>query len=58
MTTLSANYLRDLFVVLIGIPIVIAVAVMGIIFPIIAAVKCNNGEIWSYPLAIRFLPED
>src|SRR5262245_15551206 len=41
-----------LIFVLIGIPLLIAVAVMGIVFPIIAAVKANNGETWRYPLSI------
>lgn len=47
-----------LFWLLIGVPIVIATFVLSLVFPIMAAVKCNRGEIWSYPLAIRFLPED
>jgi len=42
----------------IGIPFVIALFVMGIAFPIMAAMKCNKGELWSYPLTIKFLPED
>ena len=29
--------------------------VVGIIFPIIAAIKANSGEVWKYPLAISFL---
>ena len=28
---------------------------MGIVFPIIAGVKANNGELWEYPLTIKFL---
>lgn len=43
---------------LIGIPILLTVAVLHVIFPIMAAIKCHNGELWSYPLAIRFLDED
>jgi uncharacterized Tic20 family protein len=41
--------------VLIGIPLIIAVAVMAIVFPIMAAIKGNNGEVWRYPLSITFL---
>lgn len=41
--------------VLIGIPMMMALGVMGVAFPIIAAVKANNGEIWKYPAAIPFL---
>lgn len=44
--------------VLIGFPLLIVLAILEIVFPIIAAVKCNNGVIWSYPMAIRFFPED
>jgi|SRR5262245_14961128 len=44
-----------LTLVLIGIPLLIALAVVGIVFPIIAAIKANNGEVWRYPLTIRFI---
>lgn len=47
-----------LWFVVIGIPISFGLFIMSIAFPIIAAVKANNGETWSYPLAIRFLSED
>ncbi|HNU06175.1 MAG TPA: DUF4870 domain-containing protein [Pyrinomonadaceae bacterium] len=40
---------------LIGIPLVIALAIIGIVFPIVGAVKANNGELWDYPLAIKFI---
>ncbi len=43
---------------IIGIPIVFALAAVSIIFPIIAAIKANGGQLWSYPLTIKFLPED
>jgi uncharacterized Tic20 family protein len=39
---------------LIGIPLLIALGAVGIIFPIIGAVKAYNGEVWSYPLTIKF----
>jgi uncharacterized Tic20 family protein len=39
----------------VGIPLLIALGAVGIVFPIIAAIKANNGEIWKYPLAIPFL---
>ena len=47
-----------LSLVFIGIPILIVLAICGIAFPILAALKCNNNELWSYPMAIRFLDED
>lgn len=43
---------------LIGIPIMIVLAVLNVVFPIIAAIKANNGEVWSYPMTIRIFEED
>lgn len=43
---------------LIGIPLLIAVAILTIVFPIMAALKANEGQLWSYPLTIRFIDED
>ena len=40
---------------LVGIILLPIVALIGIIFPIIGGVKANNGELWHYPLAIRFI---
>jgi uncharacterized Tic20 family protein len=39
----------------IGTPLLIALGVIGVIFPIVAGIKANNGELWKYPLAITFL---
>lgn len=44
-----------LMFVLIGFLTILAVGVMGIVFPIIGAIKANNGELWEYPLTIKFL---
>jgi uncharacterized Tic20 family protein len=44
-----------LCLVLIGILMLIALALVGIIFPIIGGIKANNGELWEYPLVIRFI---
>lgn len=41
--------------VLIGLLGFLALALMGIIFPIIGGIKANNGEFWEYPLTIKFL---
>ena len=41
--------------VLIGFLTMLAVCVMGVVFPIIGAMKANSGELWEYPLAIKFL---
>jgi len=47
-----------LCMVFIGIPLLFALGVVSIVFPIMAAIKANNGEDWSYPLTIKFLPEE
>lgn len=44
-----------LMFVLVGILTALAAMVMGIVFPIIGAVKANNGEFWEYPLTIKFI---
>jgi len=44
-----------LMFVLIGFLTFFAVVVMSIVFPIIGAMKANNGELWEYPLTIKFL---
>jgi len=44
-----------LCILLIGIPMLIALGIMHIVFVIIAAIKANNGEPWKYPLTIEFL---
>ena len=41
--------------VLVGILGFIALAIIGIVFPIIGGIKANNGELWEYPLTIKFL---
>lgn len=41
--------------VLIGFIGFIALAIMGVVFPIIGGIKANNGEFWEYPVTIKFL---
>jgi hypothetical protein len=41
--------------VVIGIPLLLALFVIGIVFPIIGAIKANDGVLWNYPLTITFL---
>lgn len=43
-----------LCLVVIGIPLLIALAIVNIVFPIIGAVKAANGEAWAYPCSITF----
>jgi len=44
-----------LMFVLIGFLTIFVVGALGIIFPIIGGIKANNGELWQYPLTIKFL---
>ena len=44
-----------LMFVLIGFLTILAAAIMGIVFPIIGGIKANKGELWSYPMTIKFL---
>jgi len=39
----------------IGIPLLIALAVIAVVFPIVGAIKANQGELWPYPLTIKFI---
>ena len=43
-----------LCLIIIGIPLLFALVVVGIVFPIIGGIKANNGEVWPYPLSIKF----
>jgi uncharacterized Tic20 family protein len=38
-----------------GIPLFMALGVVAVVFPIVAAIKANNGEVWKYPASISFL---
>jgi uncharacterized Tic20 family protein len=44
-----------LSLIVIGVPLLLAVVVVSVVFPIIGGVKANNGELWRYPLSIEFL---
>ena len=44
-----------LVLILIGIPLLIAVGVVDIVFIIIASIRANNGEKYRYPITIRFI---
>lgn len=41
--------------IFIGIIGIIAVAIAALVFPIIGAIRANDGEIWKYPLSIQFI---
>lgn len=39
---------------LFGIPLLLLLGLLGIVLPVVAAIKASGGECWRYPLAIRF----
>jgi uncharacterized protein len=47
-----------LILLIIGIPLLIALGIVGIVFPIVGAVKASEGEAWHYPCSIRFFSLD
>ena len=44
-----------LTLVVIGVVLLVAVAILMTVLPIVAGVKANKGEIYKYPLTIRFI---
>ncbi|HRA88097.1 MAG TPA: DUF4870 domain-containing protein [Planctomycetaceae bacterium] len=44
--------------VVIGFPMALALAALTVIFPIIGAIKANEGTLWKYPLSIQFFDPD
>lgn len=44
-----------LFIIFIGVPILIVLGVLNIIFAVLAGIKANNGEYYQYPFVIRFI---
>lgn len=44
-----------LIIVIIGIPLLIAVAIAALVFQILAAVAANRGEYYRYPATIQFV---
>ena len=44
--------------VLIGIPLLIVLGLLCIVFPIVGAIKANDGVAWPYPGSYRFFPVD
>ena len=43
-----------LWIILIAIFGFFILVVLNVVFAIVAAIKANNGELWVYPLSIRF----
>jgi uncharacterized Tic20 family protein len=44
-----------LVILLIGLPMLFVIAVLDLVFTIVAAVKTSNGEQYRYPLTIRYI---
>ena len=44
-----------LILAVIGVFLLMALGLIGIIFPIIGGIKANNGELWHYPLILRLI---
>ncbi|MBN1918608.1 MAG: DUF4870 domain-containing protein [Verrucomicrobia bacterium] len=44
-----------LALIVVGIPLILAIWVLDIVFTIMAAIRANNGEAYRYPLAIQFI---
>jgi uncharacterized Tic20 family protein len=42
----------------IGIPMLMVLGVLAVVFPIVAAIKANHGEVWKYPLSFSFVKPD
>jgi len=42
-----------LFFFLIGIPLLLGLLLLGVIFPLVGAVKANDGVVWRYPLSLK-----
>ena len=40
--------------IIVGFALLIVLAVLHVVFPIIAAVKASEGRVWKYPMAIPF----
>lgn len=44
-----------LTLIFIGVIGLVVLAILNFVFAIIAAIKANDGQLWVYPLSIRFL---
>ncbi|MBC7590335.1 MAG: DUF4870 domain-containing protein [Salinibacterium sp.] len=55
--TLAIAYVAGYVTLLIGIGVLILLAawVLSIVFSIMAAIAANNGQVYQYPLAIKFV---
>ena len=47
-----------LTLIVIGMPLLVVLGILFIVFPIIGGIKANNGELWKYPLSIEILKSE
>ena len=47
-----------LCLIMIGIPMLFVLLSLSIIFPIVGAIQASSGNLWEYPLTIRFFNTD
>lgn len=43
-----------LIALVIGVPLLIGLCITSLVFIVIGAIKANNGELWPYPISIKF----
>lgn len=43
-----------LMFVLVGFLMLLVLGILFLVFPLIGTIKANNGELWHYPLTIKF----
>lgn len=56
LTLLVAFFVGAVLTIIgVGLLLILAAAVLNIVFSIIAAVKAGNGEIYQYPMTIKFV---
>lgn len=55
--TMTVIYIASaiLIFVVVGIPLLIAAAIFGIVVTVIATIKASNGESYEYPINFRFI---
>ncbi|GAB3273804.1 DUF4870 domain-containing protein [Larkinella harenae] len=44
-----------LIIIFIGVPILVVLGLLSVIFSVLAGVKANNGEFYNYPFSFRFI---
>lgn len=49
----AISFVLVFFVV--GVPLLILLYILNIVFPLIGGLKAQKGELWEYPLTMRFI---